>query len=210
MVVPVAVGAALQRKEAGGHGSLLPHAHWAWCPQVTHWEGTATAGALGAEGQCTASHNPGKGSTVSCEGRAGRSHDPESLREPLQGLSSRLSRNHVHTLMPYGAGSPVIACCTPRALPTSPMAGPGLSCWLPRGDHAQQPLLQLQGDEDAATIHPVSNGAGETPAAGSTPVVPARGRGQGGRARQRHRQGWRQGPKSCRLWDALSQYECTG
>lgn len=93
MVVPVAVGASLQREEAGGHGSSLPHARWARCPQVTRWEGTATAGTLGGEGWCRASHKPGKGSTMSCEGRAGRRHGPESLGETLQGLSSRLSRN---------------------------------------------------------------------------------------------------------------------
>lgn len=60
-----------------GPGSLLPHARGAPCPQVTLWEGTATAGALGAEGQCGASHNPGRGSTTSCKGQAGRRHNPE-------------------------------------------------------------------------------------------------------------------------------------
>jgi len=90
--------------------------------------------------------------------------------------------------MPYGPGSPAIACCTPCALPTSPVA------WLPQGGHAWQPLLQLQGDENAATIHPVSDRAGETPASESMPVVLAGGCSRGDRARQRHMLIRHQGP----------------
>lgn len=111
---------------------------------------------------------------------------------------------------PYGISGPAIACCTPCAPPTHPMTGPGLSRWLPQGDHAWQPLLQLQGDEDVETVHPVSVGTGEAQLAGSTPAVPASGSGQGDRAKQRHRLGQRWGPKSCRLRDALSWCKCTG
>lgn len=110
VVVPVAVGAALQRREAGGRGSLLPHAHGAQCPQVTRWEGTATAGTLGTERQCRASHNPGRSSTVSCEGWAGRRHNPESLREPFQCLGLRLSRNK--------------PCLSPQDIAAHPMLSP--------------------------------------------------------------------------------------
>lgn len=95
------------------------------CPQVTHWEGTATAGALGAEGRRGASHNPGKGSTASYEGWAGRRHDLESLGEPLQGSSSKLSKNkRVCPLLLSAAGSPAIACCP---VPSPPAPWPGQS-----------------------------------------------------------------------------------
>lgn len=48
---------------------MAPCCHRAQCPQVTHWEGTATAGALGAQQEHRASHKPhissseGRGST---------------------------------------------------------------------------------------------------------------------------------------------------
>lgn len=107
---------------------------------MTCWEGTATAGTLAAEGLGRASHNPSNGSTASYKGWAERKQDPESLGEPLQGLSSRLSVPSCHmglAALPSPAARPVPS-------PLAPWLGQG-SAQLPQGDHARQLLLQPQG-----------------------------------------------------------------
>lgn len=97
---------------------------------------------------------------------------------------------------------------SPAARPVPPHQPQGQA--RARADHTRQPLLQLRGDEDTATIHPVSHGARERPAAESTPAVLDGGCGLGGRARQRHRLGWCWGPTSCGSRDALGRCECSG
>lgn len=54
---------------------MAPCCHRAQCPQVTHWEGTATAGALGADKSTEPATNPTKAAL----------RDEAPPGEPLQG-----------------------------------------------------------------------------------------------------------------------------
>lgn len=97
-------------------------------------------------------------------------------------------------LLPTGTAGWPLPAAHPLPSPPPPWPAWWLCHRLPCCNHAWQPLLQCQGGEDAATIHPDCRGAGETLQLGKAPAVPAGGCIKAGEASQQRRLGWRQGP----------------
>lgn len=119
---------------------------------------------------------------------------------------------------PTGTAGWPLPAARPLPSPPSPWPAWWLCHRLPCCNHAWQPLLQRQGGEDAATIHPDCGGAGETPQLGKAPAMPAGGCIKAGEASQQCRLGWRQGPAaaSCGVlsvgagWGGLSTPRASG